>query len=65
VIANNILTPDYNSEFFMSRYYMQQHYLKVAYQQFGLPIFKISMYDEEINGLERLKWVENDLFGDL
>jgi arsenite-transporting ATPase len=63
VIANNILDQNPKSEFFTSRYNMQQHYLKVADEQFKLPMFKIKMFDEEINGLPKLKWVEDELFG--
>ena len=62
VIANNILDPDPASEFFTGRYNMQQHYLKIADEQFRLPMFKIKMFDEEINGLPKLKWVEDELF---
>ena len=63
VIANNILEQNPKSEFFTSRYNMQQHYLKVADKQFGLPMFKIKLFDEEINGLDKLQWVEEELFG--
>ena len=63
VIANNILDPNPASEFFTGRYNMQQHYLKVADEQFRLPMFKIKMFDEEINGISKLKWVEEELFG--
>ncbi|MEW6527428.1 MAG: TRC40/GET3/ArsA family transport-energizing ATPase [Spirochaetota bacterium] len=63
VIANNILDQNPASEFFTGRYNMQQHYLKVAYEQFKLPMFKIKLFDEEINGLLKLKWVEEELFG--
>lgn len=62
VIANNVLDPEPKSALFTGRYNMQQHYLKVADEQFKLPMFKIRMFDEEINGLERLKWVEEELF---
>lgn len=62
VIANNILAPDAESEFFTSRYNMQQHYLKIADEQFKLPMFKIKMFDEEIIGLAKLGKVEEELF---
>ncbi len=63
VIANNILDQNPKSEFFTSRYNMQQHYLKVADEQFKLPMFRIKLFDEEINGLDKLQWVEEELFG--
>ncbi len=63
VIANNILDQNPKSEFFTSRYNMQQHYLKVADEQFRLPMFRIKLFDEEINGLDKLQWVEEELFG--
>ena len=63
VIANNILGLEGEaSEFHRSRYAMQQHYLRVAQEQFDIPMYKISMFDEEIIGLPRLLQIENELF---
>jgi arsenite-transporting ATPase len=63
VIANNILGCEAEaSEFHKSRYAMQQHYLRVAQEQFDIPMYKISMFDEEIIGLSRLLQIENELF---
>jgi arsenite-transporting ATPase len=62
VIANNLLEPYPESEFFTGRYNMQQHYLKVAQEQFRLPVFKIKMFDEEIIGLSKLGDIEKELF---
>lgn len=63
VIANNVLEADLcESPFFRHRYFMQQHYLKIALEQFKLPIFKIKMFNEEIIGLDKLGEVEKELF---
>ncbi len=63
VIANNILNlKGDTSEFHQNRYNMQQHYLYVAEEQFKLPMLKISMFDEEIIGLEKLIQIEKELF---
>lgn len=64
VIANNILNYEgEGSEFHRNRYAMQQHYLKVAQEQFKVPMFKIRMFDEEIIGLPRLSQIEKELLG--
>jgi arsenite-transporting ATPase len=64
VIANNILAGEASpSEFHRSRYAMQQHYLQVAEEQFKRPMLKISMFDEEIVGLDKLEQIEHELFG--
>lgn len=63
VIANNVLeNGDKNSDFFHKRAEMQQHYLIIANKLFGLPIFKIPMFDDEIIGLPKLKQVAESLF---
>lgn len=36
--------------------------LPITDDEFKLPIFKIMMFDEEINGMERLQWIEEELF---
>ncbi len=64
VIANNILGFEGDSsEFHRSRHAMQQHYLRVAQEQFDIPLYKINMFDEEIIGLASLLQIENELFG--
>jgi len=62
VIANNILEMNPESEFFKSRYNMQQHYLKIADEQFCLPMFKVRMFDGEIIGLSKLEEIKKELF---
>ena len=63
VIANNILSLAGDStEFHKNRYFMQQYYLKVAQKQFDVPMYGISMFDEEIIGLASLLQIENELF---
>lgn len=63
VVANNVLELETcDTEFFKQRYHMQQHYLRVASEQFKLPIFKIKMFNEEIIGLTKLEEVEKQLF---
>jgi len=63
VIANNVLELETcDTGFCRQRFFMQQHYLKVAMEQFKLPIFKIKMFNEEIIGLTKLEEVEKQLF---
>jgi arsenite-transporting ATPase len=63
VIANTVLDGGgASSDFFRRRYGMQQHYLGIADKLFNLPLFKITMFDDEIIGLPMLKQVAESLF---
>jgi len=65
VIANLALEEkDCTSLFATSRFYMQQHYLRVAADQFGLPMFKVPMLGGDISGKDALDRVGRHLFGD-
>jgi len=63
VIANTVLDGgDTPPDFFRTRQAMQQHYLGIADKLFKLPLFKITMFDDEIIGLSLLKQVAESLF---
>lgn len=65
VIANFVLEEkNCNSLFTTSRFHMQQHYLRVAADQFRLPIFKVPMLAGDLSGKDALKRVGRELFGE-
>jgi arsenite-transporting ATPase len=65
VIANFVLEQrDCTSLFAASRFYMQQHYLRVAAEQFPLPMFRIPMLVGELAGRVALGRVGRELFGE-
>ena len=65
VIANFVLEEkDCTSPFTASRYYMQQHYLRVAADQFRLPMFKVPMLAGDLSGKNALERVGRELSGD-
>lgn len=66
VIGNFVLEEkDCTSLFATSRFSMQQHYLRVAVDQFGLPMFKVPMLGGDLFGKDALERVARELFGDL
>jgi len=66
VIANFVLDEkDCTSLFATSRFYMQQHYLRVAADQFRLPMFKVPMLGGDLSGKDALETVGRELFGDV
>lgn len=65
VIANLVLEEnDCTTLFTTSRFYMQQHYLRVAAEQFRLPMFKVPMVGGDISGKDALEKVGRYLFGE-
>lgn len=65
VIANFVLEEtDCTTSFVTSRFRMQQHYLRVAADEFRLPMFKVPMLDGELAGKDALERVGRELFGD-
>jgi arsenite-transporting ATPase len=64
VIANFVLEEkDCASPFTASRFHMQQHYLRVAADQFRLPMFKVPMLAGDLSGKGALERVGRELFG--
>lgn len=56
VVANMVLPEEAcASDFFRNRRQMQMKYLKVINEQFGLPVLRFPVMQEEIRGINRLK----------
>jgi arsenite/tail-anchored protein-transporting ATPase len=64
VIANFVLEEkDCTTPFTTSRFHMQQHYLRVAADEFRLPMFKVPMLGGDLSGRDALERVGRELFG--
>ncbi len=66
VIANKVLPDEVTDEYFAEWKASQQRYLEEVEASFGaLPIFKVRLYEREVVGVEALRQMAKDLYGDL
>lgn len=65
VIANKILPDEVTDQYFAEWKVSQQRYLEEVEASFGdLPIFKVRLYEREVVGIEALRQMAHDLYGD-
>ncbi|MEZ8217971.1 arsenite efflux ATP-binding protein ArsA [Candidatus Fervidibacteria bacterium JGI MDM2 SSWTFF-3-K9] len=65
VIANKVLPEEVTDEYFAEWKASQQRYLEEVEASFGaLPIFKVRLYEREVVGIDALRQMANDLYGD-
>ncbi len=65
VIANKILPDEVTDQYFAEWKVSQQRYLEELEASFGdLPIFKVRLYEREVVGIEALRQMAHDLYGD-
>jgi len=65
VIANKVLPEEVTDEYFAEWKASQQRYLEEVEASFGaLPIFKVRLYEREVVGIDALRNMANDLYGD-
>jgi arsenite-transporting ATPase len=65
VIANKVLPEEVTDEYFAEWKASQQRYLEEVEASFGaLPIFKVRLYEREVVGIDALRQMANDIYGD-
>jgi len=65
VIANKVLPQEVTDEYFAEWKASQQRYLEEVEASFGaLPIFKVRLYEREVVGIDALRQMANDIYGD-
>lgn len=65
VIANKVLPEEVTDEYFSEWKASQQRYLEEVEASFGeLAIFKVRLYEKEVVGIEALRQMAQDLYGD-
>jgi len=65
VIANKVLPEEVTDKYFAEWKASQQKYLEEVEASFGLlPIFKVRLYEREVVGIEALRQMAKDLYGD-
>jgi arsenite-transporting ATPase len=65
VVANKVLPDEVTDRYFAQWKASQQRYLDEVEASFGdLPIFKVWLYEREVVGVDALRRMANDLFGD-
>ncbi|GBC99874.1 Arsenical pump-driving ATPase [bacterium HR17] len=65
VVANKVLPDEVTDRYFAQWKASQQRYLDEVEASFGdLPIFKVRLYEREVVGVDALRRMANDLFGD-
>jgi arsenite/tail-anchored protein-transporting ATPase len=65
VIANKVLPEEVTDEYFAEWKASQQRYLEEVEASFGaLPIFKVRLYEREVVGVDALRQMANDIYGD-
>lgn len=65
VIANKVLPDEVTDRYFTEWKASQQRYLEEVEASFGLlPIFKVRLYEREVVGVEALRQMAKDLYGD-
>jgi len=65
VIANKVLPDEVTDKYFAEWKASQQRYLEEVEASFGLlPIFKVRLYEREVVGVEALRQMAKDIYGD-
>jgi arsenite-transporting ATPase len=65
VIANKVLPEEVTDEYFAEWKASQQRYLEEVEASFGaLPIFKVRLYEREVVGIDALRQMAKDIYGD-
>jgi arsenite-transporting ATPase len=65
VIANKVLPDAVTDKYFAEWKASQQRYLEEVEASFGLlPVFKVRLYEREVVGIEALRQMAKDLYGD-
>lgn len=66
-IVNRVIPPEEAKEGYFSRWVeLQQGYLKLIEESFSpLPLFKVKLFDSEMVGIEMLKRLAGELYGDV